>query len=121
MKKFLPLLFVALLMLENFTQAHAEINTDAWINFGFDYKDSATFGEPPDSFKVTETGFTCTTKTARWVMIDGRERQARLYINWTFDFEEDGIYYDNDYEGDDKEFEDALAQAILQYVAEKMV
>jgi len=116
LKKFLSLIFALLIALGNFTQAYAGIDAQTWAGFSFYYKDSKTFGEPPDSFKITGTGFTCTTKTARWVIIDGKERQARLYIHWTFDFEEDGIYYDNDYKGDDEDFEDALSDAILQYV-----
>lgn len=122
LKKFLSLIFAALFVLGNFTQAHAAINTDAWINFGFDYKDTYTgAGELPDNFQLTDTGFTCSTRTIQAVMVDGRKRTGRLVINWEFEFQEDGVYYDNDYEGDDEDFESALAEAIVKYVTEQMM
>ena len=101
--------------------AHTPSSSDVrWATFSYSDGNSGTCGEPPDSFQLIEDGFKCTTKTSRWVMINGIERQARLYINWEFKFSEDNITYTNNYDGNDAAFEKNLAEAILEFVVSEL-
>ena len=97
--------------------AHTPSSSDVrWINFSYENTVCAT----QESFQLTENGFKCTTMTISPVVIDGRTRTGRLYINWEFKFSEDNITYTNNYNGNDAAFEKNLAEAILEFVVSEL-
>lgn len=52
-------------------------------------------------FRFYSDGFKCTTKTAKCVIVNGRQVQGKMYIHWEFKISNDGATYTNDYKEDD--------------------